>query len=185
MHNKTEFDNGLRIVTEQLPHVKSVSVGIWVNVGSRDENSVEGGISHFIEHMIFKGTDRRTALQIAKEIDQVGGMSNAFTSKEFTCFHAKVMSDHLKMVTDLLSDNFLESLFAPDDLERERQVILQEIRMLEDTPDEMVHVLFSQKPVARPSGGTAGHGNFSKVWVPSGVKKFLTIYDAPMCLPKL
>jgi predicted Zn-dependent peptidase len=159
VHKITEFENGLRLVSEHLPHVKSVSVGIWVNIGSRDETAREAGISHFIEHMIFKGTERRSALQIAKEIDQVGGMSNAFTSKEFTCFHAKVMSDHLKMVTDLLSDIFLGSLFTPDDLERERQVILQEIRMLEDTPDEMVHVLYSQNlwpghPVGQPVMGT-------------------------------
>jgi predicted Zn-dependent peptidase len=133
VYNRTELDNRLRIVTERIPHVKSVAMGIWVNVGSRDEESGEEGISHLIEHMIFKGTARRNALQIAKEIDQVGGMSNAFTSKEFTCFHAKVMSDHLPMVTDLLTDIFLSSLFNAEDLERERQVILQEIKMVEDT----------------------------------------------------
>ena len=159
VYNRTELDNRLRIVTERIPHVKSVALGIWVNVGSRDEESGEEGISHLIEHMIFKGTARRNALQIAKEIDQVGGMSNAFTSKEFTCFHAKVMSDHLPMVTDLLTDIFLSSLFNAEDLERERQVILQEIKMVEDTPDEMVHVLFSQNlwpdnPVGRPVMGT-------------------------------
>jgi predicted Zn-dependent peptidase len=149
----------LRIVTERMPHVKSVSVGIWVNVGSRDERPGEEGISHLIEHMIFKGTTRRSALAIAKEIDQVGGMSNAFTSKEFTCFHAKVMSNHLSLVSDLLSDIFLESLFAAEELEKERQVILQEIHMVEDTPDELVHVLFSNHlwpdhPVGRPVMGT-------------------------------
>lgn len=159
MYNRTELDNRLRIVTERIPHVKSVALGIWVNVGSRDEESGEEGISHLIEHMIFKGTARRNALQIAKEIDQVGGMSNAFTSKEFTCFHAKVMSDHLPMVTDLLTDIFLSSLYNAEDLERERQVILQEIKMVEDTPDELVHVLFSQNlwpddPVGRPVMGT-------------------------------
>ncbi|MFH1090536.1 MAG: pitrilysin family protein [Pseudomonadota bacterium] len=159
MSSKTALDNGLRLVTEKVEHVKSVSVGIWVNIGSRDEAPAEGGISHLIEHMIFKGTARRSALQIAKEIDQIGGMSNAFTSKEFTCFHAKVMSDHLPLVTDLLTDIFLESLFAEEDLEKERQVVLQEIRMVEDTPDELVHVLFSQNlwpgdPVGRPVMGT-------------------------------
>ncbi|MDY6851353.1 MAG: pitrilysin family protein [Thermodesulfobacteriota bacterium] len=159
MFNKTDLDNGLRFVTERMPHVKSVSVGIWVNVGSRDERQGESGISHLIEHMIFKGTARRTARQIATEIDQVGGMSNAFTSKEFTCFHAKVMSDHLPLVTDLLTDIFLNSLFGLDDLERERQVILQEISMIEDTPDELVHVLFCRNlwpeaPLGRPVMGT-------------------------------
>ena len=160
MYQKTELANGLRLVTETIPHVKSASVGIWVNVGSRDETEAEGGISHFIEHMIFKGTARRTASQIAKEIDRIGGMSNAFTSKEFTCFHAKVMSDHLPLVADLLTDIFLQSLFTEEDLERERQVILQEIRMVEDTPDELVHVLFSRQlwpnqPVGRPVMGSA------------------------------
>ena len=159
VYKKTELDNGVRIVTERVEHVKSVSVGIWVNVGSRDENEREQGISHLIEHMIFKGTARRNALQIAKEIDQIGGMSNAFTSKEFTCFHAKVISDHLDIVTDLLTDIFLRSLFNPEDLDRERQVVLQEIRMVEDTPDELVHVLFSRNlwpghPVGRPVMGT-------------------------------
>jgi len=159
MFNKTDLDNRLRFVTERMPHVKSVSVGIWVNVGSRDERQDESGISHLIEHMIFKGTVRRTARQIAKEIDQVGGMSNAFTSKEFTCFHAKVMSDHFPLVTDLLTDIFINSLFDPGDLERERQVILQEISMIEDTPDELVHVLFCrdlwpEAPLGRPVMGT-------------------------------
>ena len=159
MIGKTVLKNGLRILTERIEHVKSMSLGIWVNVGSRDENGGEEGISHLIEHMIFKGTPRRDALQIAKEIDRVGGMSNAFTSKEFTCFHAKVMSDHSEMVTDLLADIFLNSLFQEDELDRERQVILQEIRMVEDTPDELVHVLFSRNlwpndPVGRPVMGT-------------------------------
>lgn len=159
VYNKSDLDNGLRIITERIEHVKSASVGIWVNVGSRDERAGEEGISHLLEHMIFKGTSRRTALQIAKEIDQVGGMSNAFTSKELTCFHAKVMSDHLPMVTDLLTDIFLESLFNKDDLEKERQVILQEIRMVEDTPDELVHILFSKNlwpedTVGKPVMGT-------------------------------
>ncbi|MEW6263700.1 MAG: pitrilysin family protein [Thermodesulfobacteriota bacterium] len=160
MFQKTELNNRLRLVSERIEHVKSVAVGIWVHAGSRDERKGEEGISHLIEHMIFKGTARRNALQIAKEIDQVGGMSNAFTSKEFTCFHAKVMSDHLPRVTDLLTDIFLDSLFDSDDLERERQVILQEIRMVDDTPDELVHVLFAQnlwpdQPVGRPVMGTA------------------------------
>ena len=159
LHHKTNLDNHIRIITERIEHVKSVSVGIWVNVGSRDEHPGEEGISHLIEHMIFKGTARRDALQIAKEIDQVGGMSNAFTSKEFTCFHARVMSDHLSRVTDLLADIFLDSRFDPEDLERERQVILQEIKMVEDTPDEMIHILFAQSlwpddPVGRPVMGT-------------------------------
>lgn len=144
MYKKTIFDNGLRVVTESVPHVKSVSVGIWVNIGSRDEKDSEAGLSHFLEHMLFKGTSTRSALDIAKEFDQVGGLANAFTSKECTCFHARVMTEHLTRVTDLLTDIFLHSTLESEDIDRERQVILQEINMIEDTPDEHVHVLFNQ-----------------------------------------
>jgi predicted Zn-dependent peptidase len=138
---KTILENGIRIVTEQMPQVRSVSMGIWVNAGTRDEIPAENGVSHFIEHMIFKGTKRRSALQIAKEFDAIGGISNAFTSKEITCFHAKVMDTHLDTMVDLLSDIFIDSVFDPVEIERERQVILQEIGMAEDTPDDHVHTL--------------------------------------------
>ncbi|MBW1741245.1 MAG: insulinase family protein [Deltaproteobacteria bacterium] len=141
---KTILDNGIRIVTRQIPHARSVAMGVWVNVGARDEKAEEGGLSHFIEHMIFKGTERRTALQIAKEFDAIGGQCNAFTSKENTCYYAKVLDTHVETMVDLLSDIFLNSVFNPGEVERERQVILQEIKMLEDTPDEHIHVLLSQ-----------------------------------------
>jgi predicted Zn-dependent peptidase len=142
--NKTVLDNSIRVVTKQVPQARSVAMGVWVNVGARDEKVQEGGLSHFIEHMIFKGTKRRTALQIAKEFDSIGGQCNAFTSKENTCYYAKVMDTHLDTMVDLLSDIFLNSVFDPGEVERERQVILQEIKMLEDTPDEHVHVLLAQ-----------------------------------------
>ena len=142
--NKTVLDNGIRIVTMQVPQARSVAMGVWVNVGARDEKAEEGGLSHFIEHMIFKGTKRRTALQIAKEFDAIGGQCNAFTSKENTCYYAKVMDTHVDTMVDLLSDIFLNSVFDPGEVERERRVVLQEIRMLEDTPDEHIHVLLSQ-----------------------------------------
>jgi predicted Zn-dependent peptidase len=119
-------------------------MGVWVNVGARDEGAEESGLSHFIEHMSFKGTQRRSAFQIAKELDAIGGLSNAFTSKENTCYHAKVMDTHLNTMVDLLSDIFLNSVFDSKEVERERQVILQEIRMLEDTPDEHVYILLTQ-----------------------------------------
>jgi predicted Zn-dependent peptidase len=163
VYQKSQLDNGLRLLTERLPHVKSASVGIWVKVGSRNERDEEAGVSHLIEHMIFKGTERRSALDIAKEIDQVGGMSNAFTSKEFTCFHAKVMADHLPMVTDLLTDIFLYSRFDSRDLERERQVVLQEIKMIEDTPDELAHVLFARNLWPDNSLGRAVMGSAETV----------------------
>lgn len=147
------------MVTEKIPYVYSVSTGIWVGVGSRDEHESERGITHFIEHMLFKGTQRRSALDIAKELDAVGGFANAFTSKEHVCFHAKVLDRHMPLVVDVLTDIFLNSVFAPQDIEREQQVVLQEIRMIEDTPDEFVHVLFQelfwkQNPLGLPIYGT-------------------------------
>lgn len=159
MYHKTVLDNGVRIISEQLEHFQSVCLGIWVNVGSRDEEQKENGISHFIEHMIFRGTSNRSSFQIAKELDAIGGLSNAFTGKEHTCFHAKVLGKHFRVCGDILSDIFLSSTFDLDNLERERQVILQEISMVEDTPDENVHTLFNRlfwpdHPIGLPVLGT-------------------------------
>ncbi len=144
MYNKTVLANGIRIVTEKIPYVMSVSTGIWIDVGSRDEAQHERGITHFIEHMLFKGTERRNALDIAKALDGVGGFANAFTSKENVCLHAKVLHWHLPLVVDILTDILLNSTFASEEIDRERQVILQEINMIEDTPDELVHILFQR-----------------------------------------
>jgi len=139
--DKTVLDNGIRILTKKMPHTRSVSMGVWVCVGARDENMDESGLSHFIEHMIFKGTRKRNAFQIAKEFDAIGGHTNAFTTMENTCYHAKVMDNHTATMVDILSDIFLNSVFDPREIERERPVILQEIGMVEDSPDEYVHVL--------------------------------------------
>lgn len=160
MYQKTVLQNGVRVVTEKMSGVKSASMGIWVNVGSRDEKSDEQGVSHFIEHMLFKGTQRRSAFDIARELDAVGGFANAFTSKEHVCFHAKVLGSHLPLVVDVLTDIFLNSVFAPQEIEREQQVIIQEIRMIEDTPDEYIHILFQElfwkdNPLGCPIYGTA------------------------------
>ncbi len=138
---KTLLKNGIRLITKRMPHIRSVSLGVWVNVGARDETQTESGLSHFIEHMIFKGTKTRTAFQIAREFDAIGGYTNAFTSMENTCYHAKVMGSHLDTMVDILSDIFLNSLFDRREVERERPVILQEIGMTEDNPDEYVHQL--------------------------------------------
>jgi len=153
--NKTTLKNGVRILTRKIPHVRSVSLGVWVNAGARDETPAQNGLSHFIEHMIFKGTARRSSYQIAKEFDSIGGQSNAFTAMENTCFHAKVIDTHLETVVDILSDIFLNSVFDPKELERERTVILQEIDMQEDSPEEYIHVLAEQSywgdhPLGRP-----------------------------------
>jgi len=158
-YKKTVFDNGTKIITESISHAKSVSLGIWVNAGSRDELDKERGIFHFIEHMIFKGTKSRSAIQIARDLDTIGGFSNAFTGKEQTCFHARVLNKHLQFLIDLFSDIFINSLFAEKDLELEKSVVLQEISMMEDTPDEYIHVLSDQTfwrgdPLGRPILGT-------------------------------
>ncbi len=159
MVRKTTLSNGIRIVTERIPAVYSVSMGIWVNVGSRDEQPEEQGVTHFIEHMLFKGTERRSALDIAKALDAVGGFANAFTSKENVCFHARVLDAHLPLVVDVLTDIFLHSVFAETEIDRERQVILQEIRMIEDSPEDLVHILFQKhfwqgNPLGNPIYGT-------------------------------
>ncbi|MCP3178106.1 insulinase family protein [Desulfuromonas sp. KJ2020] len=159
MIEKTTLENGIRIVTENVPAVHSVTIGIWVESGSRHEHQAQGGISHFVEHLLFKGTSRRSALEIAREIDSVGGVLNAFTSREYCCFYAKVLARHLPLAIDLLADSLQSSIFDLDEIEKERRVILQEISMVEDTPDDLVHDLFSQTfwgnhPLGRPVLGS-------------------------------
>src|SRR5215831_8102944 len=143
MISTSSLSNGLRILTESMPHVLSTTIGIWVENGSRYEEPADNGVSHFIEHLLFKGTRKRTAAQIAEEMDAVGGVLNAFTGKEFTCYYAKVLGQHLPMTTELLADIFLDSIFAPEEIDRERQVVLQEISQAEDTPDDFIHDLFN------------------------------------------
>lgn len=147
--------NGVVVLSEQMPAVKSATIGVWVRVGSRDEAGEVAGISHFIEHMLFKGTQRRSAQEIARAVDAVGGTLDAFTSRETTCFYAKVLGEHLPLAVDILADTFLHSNLDTKDIEREQEVVLQEIKMVEDTPDDLVHDLFaeaiwSDHPVARP-----------------------------------
>lgn len=139
---KTVLPNGVKILTMQIPHVRSVAMGVWVDTGSRDESPSENGMAHFIEHMLFKGTATRSAYEIAKAFDAIGGHTNAFTSMESTCYHAKAMDTHLDKMSDILSDIFLNPAFPSDEMENELQVVLQEISMTEDNPDEFVHLLF-------------------------------------------
>jgi len=168
MIQKSVLDNGIRVITEKVAGAHSVSVGFWVENGSRHEKEPENGISHFIEHMLFKGTELRSSLEIAKEIDSVGGVLNAFTSREYSCYYAKVLARKLHLAIDLLSDIVLNSIFDLDEIEKERRVLLQEIHMLEDTPDDLVHDLFSQTfweghPLGRSIIGTAETvGNISR-----------------------
>ena len=142
--HKDTLPNGLVVITEPMPHVHSVSVGIWVRSGSRREPAELNGVSHFIEHMVFKGTRRRTAEDIAREVDSVGGMLDAFTAKEMVCFNTKVLGEHLPRAFDIIADMALEPKFDEEDIAREQSVILEEIRMTQDNPEDLVHELFSQ-----------------------------------------
>jgi predicted Zn-dependent peptidase len=144
MYRKTTLENGVRIITETMPHVRSAAIGIWADVGSAAERAEERGISHLVEHMLFKGTQRRSAQAIAEEMDGVGGNLNAFTDKETTCYYAKVIDHHVPLAVDVLSDMFLHSTFEPGELEKEQRVILEEIKMYDDSPDELIHDLFIQ-----------------------------------------
>ncbi len=151
--------NGLRIIGERIPHFRSVSVGFWVGSGSQYETPDEAGLSHFLEHMVFKGTEKRTTRQIAEEMDKVGGQLNAFTSKECTCFYAKVVDEHLPLAMDVLSDLVTAPIFDPTELEKEKGVVIEEINMSADDPEDSVHELlmlanYGDQPVARPILGT-------------------------------
>jgi predicted Zn-dependent peptidase len=159
MIQKSVLPNGVRVLTEAMRQVVSSSIGIWVENGSRYEEPAENGTSHFIEHLLFKGTKRRTAAEIAEAFDNVGGVLNAFTGKEYTCYYAKVLGKDLQMATDVLADIFLESVFDPAEIDRERQVVLQEISQAEDTPDDFIHDLFTGNfwkghPLALPIFGS-------------------------------
>lgn len=159
MVRKSVLPNGITVMTDSMPHVKSVSLGVWLKTGSRHEPERLAGISHYIEHMVFKGTKTRSARDIALAIDEIGGAFDAFTSRQHTCFYFRVLSDHLPFAVDLVSDIVLNPLFTPSDMERERAVILEEIRMSEDTPDDYAHQLFSRTlfgkhPLGRPIAGS-------------------------------
>lgn len=145
MYQKSVLPNGVRLLTEALPHCQTVALGLWLEVGSRDETPGEGGLSHFLEHMAFKGTGRRTALELAREIDQLGGLGNAFTTRESTCFHFKVLGERLPEALDLLMDLGLNPAYHAEDVERERTVILEEIAAQEDNPEELVQVEFARQ----------------------------------------
>jgi predicted Zn-dependent peptidase len=159
MVNKTILDNGIRVVSEEINHVRSVSIGVWVEGGSRHESGITNGAAHFIEHMLFKGTERRSAFDIASAIDSVGGVMNAATGKELTSFYIKIPDYHLDLAVDLLADIVTRSRFDEEEIAKERSVILQEIRMVEDTPDDYIHDLFEgmiwqDHPLGLPILGT-------------------------------
>jgi predicted Zn-dependent peptidase len=156
---RTVLANGVRLATERMPHVRSVAVGIWLTRGSRHEPGAHPGIAHFVEHMLFKGTPTRNAEEIAQQVDSIGGQIDAFTSKEYAGYYLKVLDEHLPLAVDILADLICNPLFAEDDIEREKKVILEEIKMVEDTPDDLVHELFAEgfwlnHPLGRPILGT-------------------------------
>src|SRR6186997_282813 len=144
MVTREVLPTGLRLITESMPHVRSVSIGVWLTRGSRHESSERGGIAHFVEHMLFKGTATRSAEDIAQEIDSIGGQLDAFTAKEYASYYIKVLDEHLPMAIDLLSDIVMNPRLDAEDIEKEKKVILEEIKMVEDTPDDLVHELFTQ-----------------------------------------
>ncbi|MGB4504985.1 MAG: pitrilysin family protein [Syntrophaceticus sp.] len=159
MYYNDVLDNGVTIVSEEVPGVHSVAVGFWVKTGSRHEEPEEAGISHLIEHLLFKGTAKRNAKQIAEAIEEVGGQLNAFTSKEYTCYYVRVLAEYLPLAVDVLSDMVFNSLFREEDIAREKKVVAEEISMYEDTPDDIIHDYFSQTiwdghPLGRPIIGT-------------------------------
>lgn len=159
MIKKYTCQNGVRIVLEEIPTVRSVAIGIWVGTGSRDEKEENNGISHFLEHMYFKGTETRNAREIAESFDSIGGQVNAFTSKEYTCYYAKVLDNHAPYALEVLADMFFNSTFDSDELEKEKNVVLEEIKMYEDAPDDIIHDLLSKSiykthPLGFPILGT-------------------------------
>ncbi|WP_058307766.1 M16 family metallopeptidase [Gracilibacillus massiliensis] len=159
MLHRKECQNGMRIVLEEINTVRSVTIGIWIKTGSRDETAEQNGISHFIEHMLFKGTKNRSPQEIAEAFDGIGGEINAFTSKEYTCYYAKVLDSHKELAIEILSDMLLHSTFDPIEMEREKNVVLEEINMTEDTPDDIIHDLLAEaayksNTLARPILGS-------------------------------
>jgi len=153
------LDNGVRLLTEAMSHVRSVSLGVWLTRGSRDESDAQSGIAHFVEHMLFKGTPTRTAEDIAQAIDSIGGQLDAFTAKEYASYYVKVLDQHVPLAMDILSDIVLRPALELTDIDREKKVVLEEIKMVEDTPDDLVHEMFTQSfweghPLGRPILGS-------------------------------
>src|SRR5947208_8939335 len=176
------LDNGLRLLTERMTQVRSISIGVWLTRGSRHETAERGGIAHFVEHMLFKGTATRTAEDIAQAIDSIGGQLDAFTAKEYASYYIKVLDEHLPLAVDVLSDIVRRPAFSEDDIQREKKVVLEEIKMVEDTPDDLVHELFTENfwvdhPLGRPILGTK---DTVETFTRDGLRRYFTdVYSAP------
>jgi len=159
LYRRTVLPNGLAVITEPMDHVRTVALGVWVAAGSRFEDAARNGVSHFIEHIVFKGTQTRSALAIAEAMDAIGGHLNAFTDKEQTCYYLRVLSDHLQEGLEVLADMLLHPAIDPTLVDRERQVLVEEIKMVEDAPEDLVHDVFAERlwpghPLGRPVSGT-------------------------------
>ena len=174
--------NGLRLITETMPHVRSVTIGVWLTRGSRHESNERSGIAHFVEHMLFKGTATRTAEDIAQTIDSIGGQMDAFTAKEYASYYIKVLDEHLPLAVEVLADIVMNPAFSAEDIQREKKVVLEEIKMVEDTPDDLVHELFTEHfwhnhPLGRPILGTP---ETVESLTTDGLRRyFTTAYSAP------
>jgi predicted Zn-dependent peptidase len=160
-YRKSVLPNGIRVVSEEIPYVRSISIGVWINVGSRDEHTQKNGISHFLEHMVFKGTERYSARQIATSLEGIGGYLNAFTTKEHTCYYARILDDHLPKALDVISDLVRYPRFDSREMEKEKKVILEELKNNEDDPDELIYdyfddTVFHDHPLANPILGRSG-----------------------------
>lgn len=181
MYNIFKLNNGLRVVIEDIEYVNSVSVGLWIENGSRNENHINNGISHFIEHMMFKGTYKRTSKEIAESIENVGGQMNAFTGKETTCFYTKTLYNHLDLSLDVLSDMILNSRFDCEEIEKEKSVVIEEINMCEDSPEDVLNDLHSRAiwgddPISYPVLGTINNVNsFTR----DMIKNYMANYYVP------
>lgn len=159
-YKKTQLSNGIRVVSEEIPHVRSISVGVWIDVGSRDEDELNNGISHFLEHMVFKGTKHYTAKHIAQSLESVGGYLNAFTTKEHTCFYARILDDQLPKAIDVISELVQYPVFDKKEIEKEKQVVLEELKNMEDDPDDLIHdyfdsYIYHKHPLGYPVIGKA------------------------------
>src|ERR1700738_4479992 len=155
----TTLANGVRVITEAMPHVRSISMGVWIGTGSRRETPEENGIAHFIEHMVFKGTSNRSAEEIARSVDSIGGGLDAFTAKEMVSYNTKVLDEHLPLAFDVLADLVRNPLFREEDIEKEKGVILEELKMEVDNPEYLLHEIFSSNfwkdhPIGKPILGT-------------------------------
>ncbi|HXO16808.1 MAG TPA: pitrilysin family protein [Candidatus Dormibacteraeota bacterium] len=181
MYRKTTLPSGLRVLTEAMPAVRSATVGVWADVGSSVEAGDRRGISHLVEHMLFKGTQRRSARQIAETMDGVGGNLNAFTDKETTCYYAKVIDRHVPLALDVLADMFLHSAFDPQELSKEQNVILEEIKMYDDSPDDLIHDVFLQTMWSGSSLGepTIGFAETVMGITPEDLRAHLRLHYAP------